>query len=938
MKHLLTLTLALLASALTAPSASATVHGTDFEKKIVFSPSATALAKIGETSWTDFPVLVRLPASVSSQLQSADGTDLYIEDENGDALVFEVETFDPAGTTFVWVKVPSLSSATALTVFFGGSANADNDPTAVWSRFVGVWHFDDAAAATTTVVDATGHGLNGTTSGTLSTYAGPFGGDTLQCTEKINAPDYDSLLSNVAQFSVSGWFKAPNQSNAYHTYASKKAGLTWNADKGWYLEMSQSKTKANLVLNGSNNFNIPDVSVNWNYFHLVSDGSTVKVYMNGSTSAAISKNYVVKASSQVFLICGKGGCSDEYRIRGGAASAAETALEYATMADAAFFDAGAITSVDATAQKFDVPTAVRNANGTTTVTVVLTANNGDVGVIYDDGASAITNLLAAAAAPGTFTDTPANLASDTTYQFSAYGKNANGTEVVEKGGVFHTGDLSITKVSDADENGLVPGSFRISRADTAHDLVVNLSVGGTATVGQTYEALPATVTIPAGASSVDVPVVPIMDKATDADATVTVTLAAGLYGVSASAGTATLTIANLVAPAGYNTWVASADGLASDGSNWSEGRAPTASDNILFDGRFSNANCTWDTSAAVASWTQAADYTGTVQIETTYASGAFPLLSIAGDCAVNGGTWTHHTNTNVANGAAAQYRLNVSVGGDFTLGSGAKIDVIGRGYNVGRCPSGSQVGVHAATGRGTYSAVYGDVHAPEDIGSGGENSNKNSSAGGGAVKIAVAGAAVIDGTIAANAASQRLNGNNPEKGYGAGGSVFVTASSISGSGKVDVSARPAGISETAYTGYPGSGGRMALVATVGNVTIPMANLLANGSVGSYSAGAGTIYLKNASDTNGSLLVGNGVVGWSYIVRYPRKDGCTCVKPGETWVFDHIYVRDSGILSVPANATLSLPGGFESVSSLTDSSTPLCGILYLGGTISLPVLQ
>ena len=61
--------------------------------------------------------------------------------------------------------------------------------------------------------------------------------------------------------------------------------------------------------------------------------------------------------------------------------------------------------------------------------------------------------------------------------------------------------------------------------------------------------------------------------------------------------------------------------------------------------------------------------------------------------------------------SAAEYRLNVSVGGDFTLGSGARIDLVGRGYNVGRCPAGSQVGVHAATARGTYAAVYGNVCA-----------------------------------------------------------------------------------------------------------------------------------------------------------------------------------------------------------------------------------
>ena len=145
---------------------------TDFAKKMTLKPSETALAKIGETAWTDFPVLVRLPAEASKLLQSANGTDLLFTDENDASLPFEVETFNPNGTTFVWVKVPSLSSATRLTVYFGGSANAGNDPTAVWSRYVGVWHFDADAAGTTTVADATGHALDATTAGDLT--AGHF--------------------------------------------------------------------------------------------------------------------------------------------------------------------------------------------------------------------------------------------------------------------------------------------------------------------------------------------------------------------------------------------------------------------------------------------------------------------------------------------------------------------------------------------------------------------------------------------------------------------------------------------------------------------------------------------------------------------------------------------------------------------------------------------
>ena len=176
---------------------------------MTMSPSETALAKIGEGTFTDFPVLVRLPAAVTDMLLSADRTDIFFADENGARLSFEIETFNPVGTTFIWVKVPSLSSATRLTLYFAGPANIDNNPSDVWSNYVGVWHFDADAAGTTTVADATGHGLDGTTTDAMTAVEGPFGDSCLNSTASISAPDYEADFSVGATFTASGWFTAP---------------------------------------------------------------------------------------------------------------------------------------------------------------------------------------------------------------------------------------------------------------------------------------------------------------------------------------------------------------------------------------------------------------------------------------------------------------------------------------------------------------------------------------------------------------------------------------------------------------------------------------------------------------------------------------------------------------------------------------------------------
>ena len=925
---------AFIACALAAPEARAAVRNIDFAKKMTLTPSATVLAKIGETAWADFPVLVRLPAEVSEQLQSANGTDLFFTDENDASLPFEVETFNPSGTTFVWVKVPSLSAATELTVWFGGASNQDNDPTAVWSRYVGVWHYAPSDAGGSIVADATGHGLTGSTTGALSTYAGPFGGDAIHGTATVTAPNYDALVPNAGQFTASGWFKAPSQVGDYLTFVSKKTGLNWDDAKGWYLEMAQSKTKMNLVLgNSTTSATIPDVSANWNHFSIVSDGTNVKVYMNGSTSAAITKAYAVTASGRDFVISPNkaDNCTDEYRIRKGAASATETALEYATMADTAFFDLGAIESVDDTAQVFETPTIVRNDNGTYTVTVVLRENNGDVGAIYDAGATAVTNILATAATPGTFTDTPANLTADTTYKFAAYGKNTNGTEVVAKGGVFYNGDLSIEKISDAVENGLVPGVFRISRADTAHDLTVTYTVGGTAAAGQTYTAPSGTATIPAGSTSVDVEVVPLLDAATTEDKTVALALAAGLYGINAQAGSAVMTVVNLAVPTGFNTWVATADGLASVGSNWSEGHAPLATENVLFDGRFSTADCEWDAaaSATVASWTQAADYSGAVTFKTTFAEADATLtaLTITGDAVINGGTWTLPTAT--SSQTSPLYRLKVSVGGSLTVASGASINA------SGKAPWTTESG-GAYGGSCDSTSAYGSVLEPAAPGQsfktpgGATGENAHPAFGGGAVWLEVAGATTLNGSILANGVIHW----GWDAYCGSGGGIYLKTASLAGSGTISADGNSAGGSNG---GNASAGGRISILLTdAAEMALPLANVHALGSSEySHTGGAGTVVIRTTTLTRGRLVIRNLPAYGSY-KHYPPKARTTPVVAGETWMFDEVVFGANGVLRVPEGTTLSLPNGLASVSGSSDlgANRGFCGILLDGGTLDI----
>ena len=915
----------------------------DFAKKITLTPSETALAKIGETAWTDFPVLVRLPAEASAQLQSANGTDLYVTDENGTSLPFEVDTFDPAGETLVWVKVPSLSAATALTVYFGGAANADNDPTAVWSVYVGVWHMDEASGS---VADATGHGLTASVMGNSANsvaVAGAVGNGRQTATAAakgyLSVPNYDRFGLG-GTFTMSGWVKMSG-CTGYPRLFSRKAN--YGDANGWEMEMS-SGSMANFSARGINNspgysgtFS-PSLQNAWSHVVLVYDGATLTVYQNG---AQIKTGAITAATDNGLALsfgCDSDGSEtylqgafDECRLMDGTATADGVALDWLAQSDPAFFDAGAVEDVDPTAQKFQTPTVVRNADGTYTVTVVLSENSGDVGVIYDAGAESVTNLLATAAAPGTFTDTPASLPADTTYAFAAYGRNANGTEVVKEGGVFYNGELTVEKISDAAENGLVPGVFRISRADTAHDLVVAYTVGGTAITGQTYAALSGTATIPAGSNSVDVAVAPLLDAQTTSDTTVSVALAAGLYGIDAQAGSAELTVANLVAPAGYNTWIATAPGLASVGSNWSEGHAPLATENVLFDGRFSTADCEWDAAApaTVASWTQAADYSGAVTFKTTFveADATLTALAITGDAVINGGTWTLPTATSPQ--TSPLYRLKVSVGGSLTIASGASITVSGKApwSTVSGCAYG---------GSCDSSSAYGNVLEPADPGQswpipgGATGEYLHPAFGGGAIWLEVAGATTLDGSILANGGYSK----GWDHYYGSGGGIYLKTASLAGSGTISADGNSTGGSNG---GNASAGGRISILLTgAAEMALPLANVHALGSSEyGHQGGAGTIVIRTTSLANGRLVVRN-LPSYGAYKHYPPKERTTPVLAGETWTFDEIVFGANGVLRIPAGATLSLPNGLASVSgsSALGANRDSCGILLDGGTLDI----
>ena len=600
--------------------------------------------------------------------------------------------------------------------------------------------------------------------------------------------------------------------------------------------------------------------------------------------------------------------------------------------------------------------SLTGSSGSYTASGVLSAASADdAGVVAHDGSGAGVKFSVGALAFDGETPVPfekafaaSDLAANRTYEIFTYAEN-DVALVSNSVGFVYTGALTLTKVRDADEYQCKPGEVTVSRAFAdPFPLPVSYTLTSTAegaASGKTWEA-PGSVVIPAGATSATLTLKPMVDAAVDEDITVTLALAPGHY----AAGTVPvdLLLKNLVPPEGYNTWVAAADGLASEAVNWSRG-VPTASDNILFDGNFSKANCTWDAgtdngpSPSVASWTQRDGYTGKVAVATLYpevAGATFTTLTVTGNMTLESGTLTQ-----VANDIQKEeYRLNARIGGNLTVGAGAKIDVTGcgpRGVMSGRAAN-----VHAGDSS-TFQKTYGDPKRPYYCGSGNNGAwpSYYKGAGGGAVWLEVAGTATVTGKILSEGSLLNSNMDTFDGTSGniatSGGSVYLKAAALVGDGTGIISTK----SEFGCNSdnQIGSGGRVAVELTGTAYDFDGAAVQLKAHANAKQAGSpghGTIVVKNPGEANGSLYVlGKHDRTFSYNNCEYTRDQTTAIPKGETWTFDKVVVGDFGMISVGPEATLALPNGWESVHAKNKGTDNLkkfaCGIIDRGGTFVVP---
>ena len=333
-----------------------------FDKGALF----TVAGYTGASTLSGFSVLVRIAENSPSgfsydDLQSkSTGADIAFVGMDGGGLPFEIDTWDPTGTSLIWVRLPSMRNGTQFVMCWGGGTSGKTVcAESPFSNYVGVWHMSEASG---TVADATGHGLlaepAGSAAATASIAVAGFVGNGRQCSASESDGVYLSIADDNAldvgdSFAVSGWINMASAQNKDARLFSRKVRNQSDAS-GW--EAIYKKSSSLFSVRGASADEIASYTsspsfagAGWKHLFIVYDGNTATIYEDGEQKASATAG-TAPADNNNSLSIGSysGGQSsyfigsvDECRLLDAVPSADWAKAEYDSMTDVKFLTPGA---------------------------------------------------------------------------------------------------------------------------------------------------------------------------------------------------------------------------------------------------------------------------------------------------------------------------------------------------------------------------------------------------------------------------------------------------------------------------------------------------------------------------------------------------------------------------------------------------------------------
>jgi hypothetical protein len=324
-------------------------------------------APAGETL-SNFPVLVKVSENNPEGFSYADcrkpnGGDLRFADANGNLLPSEVDTWNTNGVSLIWVKVPSLTSSTKISAYYGWKDAPPVDPTAVWdSNYVGIWHLGESALP---LMESSGrsYGFDTSSNGQETLGAtGVAGGCVDFSTGATAISNRLTAAGSAAQsgfddFTVELWSKQASTTD-YTPYFLTKVDSRQYAYLFHQQRGSSPYDVFRISTNGTDSASISGSAMvpemdEWNYHAIARDTTDKKVYcfMNGSPApeggVALQSGYdatMWQSTSLLYLgnaqttanRYGFPGKIDELRISNVARSAAWVQATHDTVTSASF--------------------------------------------------------------------------------------------------------------------------------------------------------------------------------------------------------------------------------------------------------------------------------------------------------------------------------------------------------------------------------------------------------------------------------------------------------------------------------------------------------------------------------------------------------------------------------------------------------------------------
>lgn len=318
----------------------------------------------GSTSVGGVPAQVLLSETAFAGFRydqcSADGSDIRFFTPEGVMLPHEIDAWDPAGTSRIWVRLPALDPNTGAKILMCWGATS-RTPAAlpasdVWSDYLGVWHLNEASG---TAKDSGPHGYDavpqGAAVGSVGTNATGVGVSRYIPGGYFEAGNMmDTLIGQ--QFTVSGWYRVTEHETGKSSLLFSKKNASWDEDRGWYLAIQEQTNE--LCVNGGKGkssfaYKVPDLTEKFRCIMSSFDGKTVQVDVSDNTNLTRVGPLEVYAPQE----CDKPlrffhniygeytGFADELRIRLGPSSADARLAEFIAMARNNFVTFGPVEPI-----------------------------------------------------------------------------------------------------------------------------------------------------------------------------------------------------------------------------------------------------------------------------------------------------------------------------------------------------------------------------------------------------------------------------------------------------------------------------------------------------------------------------------------------------------------------------------------------------------------